>query len=167
MFGVLQSGTLEQRILQVNPLLEAFGNVSKLHLKVHRQLYNDSSMVHFFLLLRHCMAHCVPFERLSLDAGAASPYLTNKRIGVRPPPNGCFLMLFVLLTVHHACIIFVHQARTVINDNSSRFGKYLDVMFGFYGEVLGASLSEYLLEKSRVCVSSTPPQPPFAFLPNP
>lgn len=42
------------------------------------------------------------------------------------------------------------NARTVINDNSSRFGKYLDVKFGYYGEVLGAQMSEYLLEKSRV-----------------
>eukprot|EP00039_Didymoeca_costata_P009140 m.120959 g.120959 ORF g.120959 m.120959 type:complete len:1511 (-) comp14377_c0_seq1:178-4710(-) len=63
------TGTLEQRILQVNPLLEAFGN-----------------------------------------------------------------------------------ARTAINDNSSRFGKYLDIKFGFYGQVLGARQSEYLLEKSRVVV---------------
>ena len=43
------------------------------------------------------------------------------------------------------------NAKTVINDNSSRFGKYLEIKFGYFGEVLGATLSDYLLEKSR-CV---------------
>ena len=46
------------------------------------------------------------------------------------------------------------NARTVINDNSSRFGKYLDIKFGFFGEVLGASLADYLLESSRVCIQN-------------
>uniref|UniRef100_A0A8C6T1F2 Myosin XVB n=1 Tax=Neogobius melanostomus TaxID=47308 RepID=A0A8C6T1F2_9GOBI len=35
------------------------------------------------------------------------------------------------------------NAKTILNDNSSRFGKYL-------GSVVGTSLSQYLLEKSRV-----------------
>ena len=42
------------------------------------------------------------------------------------------------------------NARTIINDNSSRFGKYLEMLFTKEGRVTGARLSEYLLEKSRV-----------------
>lgn len=47
------------------------------------------------------------------------------------------------------------NAKTVINDNSSRFGKYLDMIFTKNGRVIGAQLHEYLLEKSRV-VSQAP-----------
>lgn len=43
------------------------------------------------------------------------------------------------------------NARTGINHNSSRFGKFLDLTFSSTsGRVLGAKLSVYLLEQSRV-----------------
>jgi myosin heavy subunit len=42
------------------------------------------------------------------------------------------------------------NAKTRINDNSSRFGKYLEIYFERDGTVVGAKFKEYLLEKSRV-----------------
>lgn len=48
------------------------------------------------------------------------------------------------------------NAKTSRNDNSSRFGKFVQMLFDSNGRVVGAHISTFLLERSRVVSVESP-----------
>lgn len=55
------------------------------------------------------------------------------------------------------------NAKTVRNDNSSRFGKFVELQFNLKGRISGAAVRTYLLERSRVCNITNPERNYHAF----
>ena len=47
------------------------------------------------------------------------------------------------------CVQAIGNAKTTRNDNSSRFGKYIEIGFSKNDTIMGANMRTYLLEKSR------------------
>ncbi|XP_037550372.1 myosin-IIIa [Nematolebias whitei] len=91
---------------------------------------------------------CVVISGESGAGKTESAHLLVQQLTVLGKANNQTLQEKILLV--NGLVEAFGNACTAINDNSSRFGKYLEMKFTRGGTVVGAQISEYLLEKSRV-----------------
>uniref|UniRef100_A0A3B4UIG6 Myosin Ic, paralog a n=1 Tax=Seriola dumerili TaxID=41447 RepID=A0A3B4UIG6_SERDU len=90
---------------------------------------------------------------ISGESGAGKTEASKKILlyyAVTCPTNDCMAALGDRLLQSNPVLEAFGNAKTLRNDNSSRFGKYMDVQFDFRGVPVGGHILNYLLEKSRV-----------------
>lgn len=88
---------------------------------------------------------------LSAPAAALCSTLWEESRGIKIKTQLCVtsrktVPTHLLLSVTQA----IGNAKTTRNDNSSRFGKYIEIGFDTRYRIIGANMRTYLLEKSRV-----------------
>lgn len=113
----------------------------------------------FFSSFLYLIAFC---NDDALDEDSLYPTIEiffNTQCGSHLEPNGTdkvhlLQICSVRLWFHSLCLSSLLQAignaKTTRNDNSSRFGKYIEIGFDNRYRIIGANMRTYLLEKSRV-----------------
>uniref|UniRef100_A0A8C1K6K0 non-specific serine/threonine protein kinase n=1 Tax=Cyprinus carpio TaxID=7962 RepID=A0A8C1K6K0_CYPCA len=99
-------------------------------------------------MVSHNTDQCIVISGESGAGKTESAHLLVQQLTVLGKANNQTLQEKILLV--NSLVEAFGNACTVINDNSSRFGKYLEMKFTCGGTVVGAQISDYLLEKSRV-----------------
>uniref|UniRef100_G3T3D7 non-specific serine/threonine protein kinase n=1 Tax=Loxodonta africana TaxID=9785 RepID=G3T3D7_LOXAF len=142
-------------LIALNPF-QSLGLYSTKHSKVYTGAKRTANPPHIFAvadlgyqsMVTYNSDQCIVISGESGAGKTESAHLLVQQLTVLGKANNRTLQEKIL-QVNNLVEAF-GNACTVINDNSSRFGKYLEMKFTSSGAVVGAQISEYLLEKSRV-----------------
>jgi len=77
-------------------------------------------------------------------------YFANVASSVKKKSDGNSIGLEEQIVQTNPVLEAFGNAKTVRNDNSSRFGKFIRIHFGPNGKLAGADIESYLLEKARI-----------------
>ncbi|TRY57362.1 hypothetical protein DNTS_024948 [Danionella cerebrum] len=129
-------------LVSVNPYRE-LEIYSKQNMERHRG-------VNFYEISPHIRDQCI---LISGESGAGKTEASKKILQyythICPTRNNTQTIRERLLQSNPVLEAF-GNAKTLRNDNSSRFGKYMDIQFDYKGAPIGGHILNYLLEKSRV-----------------
>ncbi|XP_032000825.1 myosin-IIIa [Hylobates moloch] len=142
-------------LIALNPF-QSLGLYSTKHSKLYIESKRTASPPHIFAMadlgyqsmITYNSDQCIVISGESGAGKTENAHLLVQQLTVLGKANNRTLQEKIL-QVNNLVEAF-GNACTVINDNSSRFGKYLEMKFTSSGAVVGAQISEYLLEKSRV-----------------
>ncbi|XP_047481319.1 myosin-IIIb-like isoform X4 [Penaeus chinensis] len=142
-------------LIAVNPFKE-IGVYGEKESRMHRGMGKSENPPHIYAMADnsyHTMLHqkqqqCIV---ISGESGAgkteSANFLLKQLVTLGKAPNRNLEDKILLV---NPIMEAFGNAKTGINDNSSRFGKYLELTYTRLGKVTGAKISVYLLEQSRV-----------------
>lgn len=124
---------------------------------IHQYYKKETTKPHPYLIANNAFTHLQHFKRnqtilVSGESGAGKTQTTNylmkyiSRVSNYTTKNNIEKQLMAPNTILEA----FGNAKTIRNDNSSRFGKFIKLLFNERIELVGANIHTYLLEKVRV-----------------
>ena len=120
--GGTQTGTVMDKILQSNPILEG---------------------------MRH-LTCCIYIRHLVYIMCSMPNICNTSHYYTIPCTEHTPIIYYILYYIYIYIYTAFGNARTLRNDNSSRFGKFIELNFNKRGVLIGGRIRTYLLEKVRL-----------------
>ncbi|XP_003247139.1 unconventional myosin IC [Acyrthosiphon pisum] len=144
-------------LISVNPYKSLSIYSDKLMLKYYNKNYVEE-MPHIFATSAKVFKSLKEYRReqcilISGESGSGKTEASKKVLEfIAKATHGDHIIQLIKdkLLVANLVLEAFGNAKTCNNDNSSRFGKYMDVEFNPMGQPIGGNILNYLLEKSRV-----------------